>query len=204
MDFTDEVRMLATRFRRVAEHLQTKEHLRAEAATINGLVMPFLQMMGYSVFDLDELVPEFPASAGAQKEKVDLAIMRDGQPTIVIECKSYPRFKEKTEKYIESKYISKLADYFHFTQARFGILTDGISYRFFTDPYKPNIMDLTPFFEFDFLDYTDPQVKQLKHFTKSDFDSTGAEMTRTQFLVQETKSMLATDEKANDKERSES
>ena len=107
--------------------------------------------------------------------------MRDGQPTIIIECKSYPRFKEKTEKYIESKYIPQLAKYFRFTQARFGILTDGISYRFFTDLDKPNVMDLKPFFEFNSFDCTDSQVEKLKRFTKSDFESIGAEMTRTQF-----------------------
>ena len=69
MDFTDEVRMLTIRFRRVAERLQTEEHLRAEAATINGLVMPFLQMMGYSVLDLAELVPDSQRVRAPSKRK---------------------------------------------------------------------------------------------------------------------------------------
>ena len=71
MDFIDEVRTLATRFRRVTDHLETEE------ATKNTLVMPFLQMMGYSVFDPTEVVPEFTADVGTKRgEKVDYADKR--------------------------------------------------------------------------------------------------------------------------------
>ncbi len=162
MDFIDEVRTLTTRFRRVTEHLETEE------ATKNALVMPFLQMMGYSVFDPTELVPEFTADVGAKRgEKVDYAIMRDAQPTILIECKKYGENLREAQ-------IAQLIRYFHVSQAHFGILTDGIIYQFFTDLDKPNVMDPTPFFEFNFLDYTDPQVEQLKRFTKSDFNQDAA------------------------------
>lgn len=162
MDFIDEVRTLSTRFRRVIEHLETEE------ATKNALVMPFLQMMGYAVFDPTEVVPEFTADVGTKRgEKVDYAIMQDGQPTILIECKMYGENLREAQ-------ISQLVRYFHVSHSHFGILTDGITYRFFTDLDKPNVMDPTPFFEFDFLDYTDPQVEQLKRFTKTDFDEDAA------------------------------
>ena len=162
MDFIDEVRTLSTRFRHAAEYLETEE------ATKNALVLPFLQMMGYSIFDPTELVPEYTADVGTKKgEKVDYAVMRDGQPTILIECKKYGADLSDTQ-------ISQLVRYFHVSQAHFGILTDGVIYRFFTDIDQPNVMDTKPFLEFNFMDYSDPDVEELKRFTKSEFNQDAA------------------------------
>lgn len=175
MDFIDEIRTLSTRFRRISALMETekgRKYLRSEEATKYALVMPFLQKMGYSVFNPNIVIPEYPAGDGY----VDFAIMKDGEPAIVIECKSYVRRRLtlKTERHqlrIESDYKPKLAGYFKSSRAVVGIMTDGITYWFFTATSdKPNVMNRAPFFVFDFLNYTDPQVKQLKHFTKADFD----------------------------------
>ncbi len=153
MNFTAEVSKLAVRLRRVikGENFSNKHDL-----VIGELVMPFLQMMDYSN---SEVVPRFPVTGMF----VDLAIIRDGKPVIVIECKTNLR-KDPP------RYLRQLGHYFNYSEARYGILTDGRIYRFFTDCDRHCFMDLTPFFEFDFLDYTDAQVDQLKRFTKSDFD----------------------------------
>ncbi len=162
MDFIDEIKTLATHFKGMIEI----EHLRRteEAAKI-ALVLPFLKTMGYSIFDPTEVVPELTAGVGdGRDKKVDFAIMRDAHTIIVIECKRYKRNLD-TERYLD-----KLAGYFNATNAQMGILTDGITYRFFTDLDKPDVMDPTPFFEFNFMDYADTQVKILDHFTKARFN----------------------------------
>ena len=158
MDFIDEVRTRSGRFKNRIDHLETEE------ASKSALVLPFLQMLGYDIFDPTEVVPEFTADVGIKKaEKVDYALMRDGNPVILIEAKVYGSNLADAE-------ISQLLRYFTVTDARFGILTDGISYRFFSDLDQPNVMDAKPFFEFNMLDFTEPEVDQLKRFTKDSFD----------------------------------
>ena len=139
------------------------EHLETEEAAKSSLVLPFIQMLGYEIFDPTEVLPEFTADIGTKKgEKVDYALIQDSKPAILIECKKYGSNLDDAE-------ISQLLRYFTVTDARFGILTDGITYRFFSDLDQPNVMDSKPFFEFNMLDFTDVQVADLKRFTKSAF-----------------------------------
>lgn len=67
-------------------------------------------------------------------------------------------------------HASQLFRYFHVTAARFGVLTNGLVYRFFTDLEQPNKMDEKPFFEFNILDFKERDVEQLKKFAKAAFD----------------------------------
>ena len=158
MDFIDDVRIRSGRFRERIGYLETEE------ATKTALVLPFLEMMGYSIFDPTEVIPEFTADVGTKKgEKVDYALMRAGDPIVVIEVKKYGSNLSQVD-------MSQLLRYFTVTDAHFGILTDGIVYRFFSDLDQPNVMDPTPFFHFNMLDFTDSEVEELKRFTKSAFD----------------------------------
>ena len=158
MDFIDEVRTRSGRFEKRIEHLMTEE------ATKSSLVMPFLQMLGYDIFDPTEVVPEFTADFGNRKgEKVDYALFQHGQPIILIEAKKYG-----TTLKVEQE--SQLFRYFSATNARFGILTDGVVYRFYSDLDEPKEMDKKPFFEFNMLDFTDVQVERLKQFCKDSFN----------------------------------
>ena len=157
MDFIDDVRTRSGRFATRIDHLTTEE------ATKTALVQPFIQMLGYEIFDPLEVIPEFTADVGLKKgERVDYALVLDGKPIILIEVKKYGSNLEEAHR-------SQLLRYFHGTEARFGILTDGIVYRFFTDLVETNKMDERPFFEFNMLDFTDAQVAELKRFTKSVF-----------------------------------
>ena len=161
MDFIDEVRTLSGRFAQRLEHLDTEE------ATKTGLVMPFIQMLGYNVFDPAEVTPEFTADFGAKRgEKVDYAIVQHSQPIILIEAKKYGTLLRVEQE-------SQLFRYFSVTETRFGILTDGVMYRFFADLDEANKMDSKPFFEFNMLSFTDGQVEQLKRFHKDNFSVTG-------------------------------
>lgn len=158
MDFIDEIKALATRIPKQLEHLQTEE------ATKNALIMPFINALGYNVFDPTEVMPEFTADVGTKKgEKVDYAIMKDGKPIILFECK-------RASANLDDGQASQLFRYFATTDARFGVLTDGILYRFYSDLEDPNKMDAKPFLEFNMQEIDDATVGELKRFTKSAFD----------------------------------
>lgn len=158
MDFIDQVRALASRVAVAKNLLQTEE------ATKNAMVMPFIQLLGYNVFDPMEVTPELIADVGTKKgEKVDYAILKDGKPIMLFECK-------KSGGDLSINHASQLFRYFHVTEARFGVLTNGLVYRFFTDLEKPNKMDEKPFFEFNILDFRDQDVDELKKFAKAAFD----------------------------------
>ena len=128
------------------------------------MIMPFIQILGYNVFDPLEVTPELVADVGTKKgEKVDYAILQDGKPIILFECK-------KTGGDLSINHASQLFRYFHVTSARFGVLTNGLVYRFFTDLEQPNKMDQKPFFEFNILDFKQRDVDELKKFAKAAFD----------------------------------
>jgi hypothetical protein len=158
LDFIDQLRGLANRI------ATTKNLIQTEEATKNAMVMPFIQLLGYNVFDPTEVTPELIADIGTKKgEKVDYAILRDGHPILLFECK-------KCGGDLNINHASQLFRYFHVTAARFGVLTNGLVYRFFTDLEQSNKMDDKPFFEFDILDFKDRDVDELKKFAKSHFD----------------------------------
>ncbi len=138
--------------------------LATEEATKNALVMPLINALGYNVFDPLEVVPEFTADVGIKKgEKVDYAIMIDGKPMILIECKTAGTS-------LDLKHASQLYRYFSVTEARFAVLTDGIDYRFYTDLSSPNRMDETPFFDFSMQEVDGGVANELRKYVKGAFD----------------------------------
>ena len=112
-----------------------REVLATEEAAKTALVMPFLQALGYDVFNPAEVVPEFTSDVGTKKgEKVDYAICIDGNVSMLIECK--PINQE-----LSLKHASQLYRYFSVTDAKFAILTNGATYRFYSDLNASNKMD---------------------------------------------------------------
>ena len=158
MDLIDLLRSLGARISITKDLVQTEE------ATKNSMIMPFIQALGYNPFDPLEVTPELVADIGSKKgEKVDYAILRDAKPIIIFECK-------KSGAELNINHAGQLFRYFHVTDARFGVLTNGIVYKFFTDLEQPNKMDEKPFFEFNILDFKDRDVDEIKKFAKSAFD----------------------------------
>jgi predicted type IV restriction endonuclease len=158
VDFIDQLRVLASRI------AATKDMIQTEEATKNSMVMPLIQILGYNVFDPMEVTPELVADVGTKKgEKVDYAILKDGKPIMLFECK-------KAGAELNINHAGQLFRYFHVTAARFGVLTNGLVYKFFTDLEQPNKMDEKPFFEFSILDFKDRDVDELKKFAKAAFD----------------------------------
>jgi hypothetical protein len=161
MDFIDKVRELSARIPKQIELIQTEE------ATKHAFVMPFISALGYNVFDPTEVTPELCADVGVKKgEKVDYAILKDSKPIMLFECKA-------ANSDLSKAHASQLYRYFSVTDARFGVLTNGIVYWFYTDLEASNKMDGKPFFEFNMMDVREQDVEELKKFTKSAFDLDG-------------------------------
>ena len=157
MEITEKIKQFSERV------LALKDTISTEEATKMSLVVPMFQILGYDVFNPLEFCPEYTADVGIKKgEKVDYAILEDGQPTILVECKSCSEQLDK--------HSSQLFRYFGTTPAKFGILTNGIIYRFFTDLEESNKMDLVPFLEIDMTNPKEFAINELKKFCKDAFD----------------------------------
>lgn len=157
MEFNEQIKQFSERVAMLKDTISTEE------ATKMSLVVPMFQILGYDVFNPLEFCPEYTADVGIKKgEKVDYAILEEGQPNILIECKSC---SEQID-----KHSSQLFRYFGTTPAKFGILTNGIIYRFYTDLEESNKMDLVPFLEINMLSIKDSSISELKKFCKDNFD----------------------------------
>jgi len=158
MDFIEKLQEISKKIEKQKDTIQTEE------ATKNAFVLPFISALGYDIFDPTEVVPEYTADFGLKKgEKVDYAIVKNGKPIILIECK-----KLGTDLIQEN--LSQLFRYFTSTGARIGILTDGVIYRFYTDLESPNKMDEKPFLEFNILDIQNQFVNEIKKLNKDSFN----------------------------------
>ncbi|MGB7002363.1 MAG: type I restriction endonuclease [Halobacteriota archaeon] len=157
MDLIDQMKELSSGISKRSERLETEE------ATKTARIMPFIKALGYDVFNPEEVVPEFTCDVGTKKgEKVDYAIMKDGNPIMIFECKS-------ANMNLEKEHASQLYRYFSVTEVKVGVLTNGIIYKFYSDLEKANTMDAKPFLELDMLNIKEPLVEELKRFRKESF-----------------------------------
>ena len=154
MDFKDQIVQLSERISKQKDSIATEE------ATKTAFIMPMIAALGYDVFNPFEVIPELDCDLIKKKgEKIDYAIMKDESPILLIECKHC--------KQDLNLHDTQLQKYFVASTARFGVLTTGIEYRFYTDLEKINIMDEKPFLVVNMLDLSDADIEQLKKFHKS-------------------------------------
>ena len=155
---------------KLSQYLERIENMKSqlseftEESTKTALIMPFFAMLGYDVFNANEFMPEFTCDVATKKgEKVDYAILKDGDPIMLIEVKRAGMKLQKQQQ-------GQLFRYFSTSHCRIGILTNGIIYQFFSDLNAPNIMDDEPFFSFNLLE-DDPAIyiSSLQQFSKDNF-----------------------------------
>lgn len=157
MDFKEKIMTLAERVGRLKEQVATEE------ATKMSFIMPFLNALGYDVYDPMQVTPECVCDYGTKKgEKIDYTINIDGKPIMIIECKHWAQDLEKHK--------AQLFRYFQVSPAKFGLLTNGIVYKFFTDLETPNKMDDMPFFEVNILELRDSHIEKLREFSREKYD----------------------------------
>ncbi len=159
MEFNERIAALTTKVRSQRDMVQTEE------AAKTALVMPFIStVLGYDVFDPREVVPEFTADVGVKKgEKIDYAILHDGEVQILMECK-------RTGGPLTFEHASQLYRYFAVTNARIAILTNGEIYQFYADLDAPNRMDSKPFLVLDFDDLDETLLPELRKLSKESFN----------------------------------
>jgi len=149
-----ELESLAARTRGVLEYISSEEGCKT------SLVLPMLSLLGYEVFNPKQIMPEFTADVGIKRgEKVDYAIMANGKPKMLIECKA-------TKDALDQVSVSQLFRYYSTTEAKFAVLTNGLLYKFYTDIDISNRMDLEPFFEFNLMSFTLEDADFLNRFRK--------------------------------------
>ena len=160
--------------RQLSEQIKKRQSfIKGEEATKQALVLPFLQLLGFDVYDPTEVRPEYVADFAKKKsngqfEKIDYALYIKSELGIFIECKSIDSKPEDHD--------GQLARYFNSTQSvRVGVLTNGLTYRFYTDLRAQNLMDESPFFEFNVLSFTERDAEALKPFTKDGFNSSSVQ-----------------------------
>lgn len=157
MEFKEQIKQLGEKVSKLKDQIKTEE------ATKSAFIMPFIQLLGYDLFNPMEVVPEFITDYGAKNiEKVDYAILREAQPILIIECKHHVETLDK--------HYTQTHKYFHLTKSRFAVLTNGVQYNFYTDLDMPNKMDEKPFLSFDITNIKEQQFKELAKFHKSGFD----------------------------------
>jgi predicted type IV restriction endonuclease len=159
MDLIDHLETLAARA------AQTGDSLTNEEATKMALIAPFIQALGYDIFNPTEVKPEFSADLPGikQGERVDYAVLENGVPKILVEAKPYRTDLKSAEK-------GQLSRYFQATHARIGILSNGRQFLFFSDLDRQNLMDEKPFAEIDLSDLKAAPLEQIKQLSKSMFD----------------------------------
>lgn len=153
MDFKDNILQIAERIEKQKDAIQTEE------ATKNAFIMPMIDALGYDIFNPFEVVPEMDCDLARRGDKIDYAIKKDDKTILLIECK---HCKQNL-----NLHNTQLAKYYAASNARFGVLTNGIEYRFYADLDKTNIMDEKPFLVVNMLDLSDADIEQIKKFHKS-------------------------------------
>lgn len=159
MNFKEQLEQLS---QQVAER---KSHIVNEEMTKQSLIIPFIQLLGYDIFNPLEVRPEYSADFAKKKgARVDYAIFNENDASIFIEAKTVSESLEK--------YNSQLAYYFNAThQLKLAILTNGVEYYFFTDLNVTNVMDESPFLRFNILSITDECLKILEQIRKQNFNT---------------------------------
>lgn len=141
-----------------------EERCTNEAQTRMYLIEPLLEVLGYSRMDNKDMLTEFNAGWGQKNDKADIGLIQRGKtPEIIIECKKYG-------KKLTDKEASQLNNYFLNTKgAKFGVLTNGIDWLFYTDyeSTKSSILYSTPFMVLDFSDISDELIENFSKYHKS-------------------------------------
>lgn len=153
------------RIRRHADHVTgVCVHCTTEETTKQALILPLLDILGFSPFDPTRVKAEYGADFPGVKanERVDYALFCHGVPVMFIEAKAHG---EKL-----SNHAPQLSRYFNATpEVAIAAITSGCEWRFFTDLNNKNVMDGAPFLTVDFSALDESQIARLYRFRHDEF-----------------------------------
>ena len=148
-----------------AEHVKKVGSLcTSEETTKQALILPLLDILGFSAFDPNKVRAEYQADFAGVKagERVDYALFCQGEPVMFIEAKAYGENL--------GNHCPQLSRYFNATpEVAICAITNGQEWRFFTDLSHKNIMDAEPFLTIDVTMLTDGDIGQLYQFRHDKF-----------------------------------
>lgn len=143
-----------------AEHVRKVAHLcTTEETTKQALILPLLDILGFSAFDPSKVRAEYHADFPGVKasERVDYALFCGDQAVMYIEAKSHSENL--------TNHAPQLARYFNASpNIAISAITNGREWRFFTDLQNRNIMDETPFLTIDVAEISETEAEQLAQF----------------------------------------
>ena len=148
-----------------ADHLEKVGHMcTTEETTKQALILPLLDILGFSAFDPSKVRAEYQADFPGVKagERVDYALFCHGVPVMFIEAKPY------NEKLVN--HCPQLSRYFNAVpEVSVCAITNGQEWRFFTDLTNKNVMDADPFLTLDIHNVMDSDIAQLYQFRHDQF-----------------------------------
>ncbi|MDR0564608.1 MAG: type I restriction enzyme HsdR N-terminal domain-containing protein [Azoarcus sp.] len=157
-EFSDRIRQHAEHVTKVGIHCATEE------TTKQALILPLLDILGFSPFDPTRVKAEYGADFPGVKanERVDYALFCHDIPVMFIEAKAWT--------VTLTNHVPQLARYFNATpEVAVAAITNGREWRFFTDLKNKNVMDSEPFLVVDFSALNDMQIARLQHFRYDEF-----------------------------------
>lgn len=134
-------------------------HCTTEETTKQALILPLLDILGFSPYNPMKVKAEYGADFPGVKvtERVDYALFSAGVPVIFIEAKAY---NENL-----TNHCPQLSRYYNATpDVTVSAITNGREWRFFTDLVNRNIMDDEPFLVINFEKPEDDLAEQLHRF----------------------------------------
>jgi predicted type IV restriction endonuclease len=170
-----------------------------EESTKLYLALPLVGLLGYDYSNPYEVYPEHAADAAAKSYKIDLAIMREGNAVVGLECKRVGADLVEPRAELRAYYDAV-------PTVKLGILTNGIVFEFFVDSVVPNAMDEEPFLVLDLETVSrngvsDELLETLIHLTKQNFNpETIAEMAHIHLCKKRLRSLLIAEANAPSEE----
>lgn len=153
------------RLRKHAEHVKNVgSHCTTEETTKQALILPLLDILGFSPFDPTRVKAEYGADFPGVKssERVDYALFCHGVPVMFIEAKAHAENL--------SNHSPQLSRYFNATpEVTIGAITNGREWRFFTDLNNKNMMDAAPFLTVNFENMDVALLPRLHRFRHDEF-----------------------------------
>lgn len=148
-----------------SEHVKkVGSHCSTEETTKQALILPLLDILGFTPYDPTKVKAEFKADFPGEKanERVDYALFCQDLPVMFIEAKSWS--EELTN------HCPQLSRYFNATpEVAVAAITNGREWRFFTDLEQKNIMDSSPFLKIKIEELQDNDYEQLYQFRYDQF-----------------------------------
>lgn len=148
---------------RVAKHVdhvkKVGEHCTTEETTKQALILPLLDILGFSPYDPTRVKAEYGSDFPGAKngERVDYALFCNMVPVMFVEAKAFNSNL--------TNHCPQLSRYYNATtEVTVGAITNGREWRFFTDLVNKNVMDSDPFLTIHFDNGVQDVSRQLEQF----------------------------------------